>query len=331
MGNLCNCFLPAKNIEEDAEFDYSKPSKEVPRSKTRNENNYEMIYGHKRYSYESCEDRRESIRDDVFTISNSFPSPIRNADAETSGKMYEYGFLNSIESNFKLYATSAAVQNQRRTRIWSLRPDSFLHSSTSLTPKHIRINFTSERDECMVSSSCSSLLLDDKKEQFSISESFDSGFISSGVAIEMCSPPSPVNVFSQAYVVIEQTNTRKSVFHYLFDLSTLIRDALFEWPADYVRRIKQSVSKLTGHRGALKWRAAKRPTKEDQVPIVMAHSNDFQTNIVDKPFSIMGLLSKFNLFNLFRVAAVLPNSQSTVLFGFNPLRDLLNLLNINFL
>lgn len=323
--------MKAKNIDEDSEYD-SKPSKEVPRSKNRAENNYEMVYAHKRYSYESCEDRRESIGDDIFTVSNSFPSPVRNQDAESSGQMCGYGFLNSIESNFKLYAT-AAVENQRRTRIWSLRPDSFLHSSTSLTPKHIRINFTSEPDECIVSSSCSSLLLDDKKEQFSISESFDSGFIGSGVTIDMSSPSSPVDVFSQAYVVIEQTSARKSVFHYLFDLSTLIRDALFEWPADYVRRLKQSVSKLTGRGHALKWRA-NRPTKEDEVPIVVVQSNDCRTNIVDKPFSIMGLLSKFNLFNLFRAAAVLPNSQSsqsTVLFGFNPLRDLLHLLNINFL
>lgn len=332
----------------------------------------------RRHSCETCysnssssSEKRMSLlstHDDLFTISSQSPL-----------SAYSSGYYSNANSS--LLDSCEMTQQQETTRIWSLRPENLLnHSKFLFSPLlptiKTRVDFISEEDSSSTSSTL--LLIEDevnkKIDVISMTESFDSGFggnsSSSAVVIDMVSSPTSscvnlaaINPVNTNYLVIEQTKPR-SLFHYLFDLSHLIRDALFEWPTTYVRKLKENLVSLgsNNRQASIKWRpfssssssSLSKRVRQCAQKINNKTSNNTQSNVIDKPLGIMGLLSKlnlfnlvetFNIFNLFRstVTAAATNSavkssssstsasSSSFPYGYNPLRDfLLRLFDINF-
>lgn len=335
----------------------------------------------RRHSCETCYsnsssssgDKRMSLlstHDDIFTISSQSPL-----------SAYSSGYYSNANSSL---LDSCEMQQQQqecatKTRIWSLRPDSLLHHSKCLFSPLLpsiktRVDFISEEDS---SSTSTLLLIEDevskKIDVISMTESFDSGFgggSGGSVVIDMVSSPTSscsnlsAATHSANYLVVEQTKPR-SLFHYLFDLSHLIRDALFEWPTTYVRKLKENLVSLGSHnrQASIKWRPFSRSSQSSSslskrvrqcAQNINSKNNSTQSNVIDKPIGIMGLLSKlnlfslvetFNIFNLFRstVTSAAANSamkssssttasaSSSFPYGYNPLRDfLLRLFDINF-
>lgn len=354
MGNFCNCFIPVriepyilpklincsnsyiiyfktKNIhDEDYDFEISYPN-EVRRRKEdktdRKSSKSSLLNSPRRRSFEPCynqfsDDDEQSINKSIFTISSPM-SPETGLLLERSISLRD-PLLDTIELSYK--QMNEWSKRRRQLKIWSLTERCSSSSSSSI----IR-----EENEC----STSLLMIDDlKKEALSLTESFDSGCFTSGSSslVDLSNPITTTS--SSSYLIIEQQKPlirrRKSVFNYLFDFSDSIRDVLFEWPLFYARKLaemSQFIAKPTGNMLAYRPIRTVRMNKDKSLESATTSSH----LIVDKPLSIMSLLSKINLFNMFQAATTtvksVISSTSPLSTGFNPLREFfLRLFDINF-
>lgn len=332
MGNFCNCFIPTKNIhDEDYDFEISYPN-EVRRRKEdktdRKSSQSSLLDSQRRRSFEPCynqfsDDDEQSINKSIFTISSPMSSPETGLLLERSIALRD-PLLDTIELSYK--QMNEWSKRRRQLKIWSLTERCSSSSSSSI----IR-----EENEC----STSLLMIDDlKKEALSLTESFDSGCFTSGSSslVDLSNPITTTS--SSSYLIIEQQKPliprRKSVFNYLFDFSDSIRDVLFEWPLFYARKLtemSQFIAKPTGN--MLAYRPIRTARMNKETSLESATTSSHLT--VDKPLSIMGLLSKINLFNMFQAATTtvksVVSSTSPLTTGFNPLREFfLRLFDINF-
>lgn len=276
----------------------------------------------------------------------------------------------------------------RTSCIWSLRPAESLSRRGKLSINLISEESSGVSSSSSSSSSLYHIVDDIKSSKLdveSMTESFDSGFGCSGSSsseataittaktgscstissIDMSTPLNSQQLFIQptmgastatttsSYMVVAQQaaniNKPKSLFRYLFDLSHLIRDALFEWPTTYLTALKQNLTDPTSRRrAAIEWQSSKKKRAATRKLLFedVESQKQPQLNAIDKPLGIMGLLSKlslfnivdaFNIFNFFRptvtataTAFATTNNKSTS-FGYNPLRDFfLRLFDINF-
>lgn len=171
--------------------------------------------------------------------------------------------------------------------------------------------------------------------------SLDSGFNSyycvSHSTSTRLSSPSPTVDGNMSYFVLAQTATAPvSLFRYLVDLGSLVTESFLKWSALSACKLKQSfISHLY---------AASVTNSSDRLTIAYNYTSRVNTRrnqttrlVVQKPFSLFGLLSKLNVFNLFSKAnspstSSTSSSTSTKFYTQSPLRQFfLRLFDINFL
>lgn len=304
---------------------------------------FDGLFG-RRQSYESCYYQPNPQKSpisrifqedaEIFTISST-SSPVYN----NNQALAKLNFLDSIELSMRpLYQKPVAHRKLRQPSSSLLKPpsnliansnffDSSLSSSTSsglFTMSTLDLH--EETDTC-------SLILDDKKDyQNCMISSFDSGFTSIDMSDIVKSTDTQVATtkpFNTSYLVMIQPSKtgRQSMFKYLFDLSDMIKDTFFQWSGNYLGRIKQTVISYvftSGNQNMLGFKT--NVTKSTTI-----NDNNMPSNMIDKPFSIMSLLGKLNIFNLFRGKTTENDSHQPNCVGFTPLRQFfLRLFDINF-
>ena len=332
-----------KNVDEDYEFGNDYEQEKRRRRLTDNDIQFDSIFSHRPKSYEPCYYQQQEkqqqqtpigrlvfqdeIGPGIFTISST-SSPVVFTHNESLVKSTD--FLDSIE----MPSVKRHQQQSRKPKKLSslLRPSNYFDSSSPSLSTSV---FTSIKlDESGEESDTCSLLLSGRKE------SDDSGY-HGFTSIDLVSLPQSSSITSNqqvvattttSYLVMIQPNKQngQSIFRYLFDLSHLVKDTFFKLSASYLTRIKQ---KLVSY--VVETTAAFSNRRHENMLSFKSATKTTPSNSMDMPFSIMSLLSKLNIFNLFRTTRINNktdmSSTAPHLVKFSPLRQFfLRLFDINF-
>lgn len=289
-----------KNVDEDEIF--TEP-KEINRKPT---SSYALKTVIRLPAVKSCENSLPDEEMVIATISGSLASPpspqpplplmCLNYPSVFSPSPLSPG-LDQLAPDFE---STHLVNKTRHRAVWPLTCDSLYKSMLSLAP----VSPTTAR-------------------RLSIGESLDSGLVTLSASSSTLSCPI---VEPQFQMQVPETSCcccsrrRRGVFEYLFDLSHLVQDTLLDhWPADYVRKLKRSLTEFISNKQALAWRGhSGDDDNHDRVPLLLFSSHDDTQSLrafsfFTKPLSILRLLTSFSLFRLlFRAtSSVSPPPLST--------------------